>query len=276
MIILHLNHASSKKSTSFKVLFSVQLWTCNFAFYHCFLYYSFYAPMMQVILYKTFGNMFLITHVYLARLLSMNTCFLTENFLTFSNQLLYVRDQITGHASHSSTVVMVHTRGRLAMHKPAGISPCLLERLQICCVVNDTGLLPLHVPKWSQCIHVLVVHLLYHLNGDRLFICLLMTLLVSQNICSEMSRWLASHELERIWKKALWHLLVGNEENCRSGSIKVVSAAIEIQAMQLLNTSHKCYSIVWEIAVYKNIVCVITEHEHIHVCRNYEELYMIG
>jgi len=42
---------------------------------------------------------------------------------------------------------MVQTCGRLALHKPAGISPCLLELLQICCVVNDTGLLPLHVAK---------------------------------------------------------------------------------------------------------------------------------
>lgn len=276
MIILHLNHASSKKSISFNVLFSVQLWTFNFVFYHCSVYCSFYAPMMQDLLYKIFGNMFLITHVYLARLLPMNTYFLTENFLTLSNRLLCVRDQITGHASHSSTAVMVHTCGRLASHKPAGISPCLLELLQICCVVNDTGLLPLHVPKWSQCIHVLVVGLLYHLNGDCVFICLLMTLLVSQNMCSEMSRWLASNELERIWKKALWHLLVGTEENCRSGSIKVVSAAIEIQAMQLLNTSHKRYSIAWEIAVYKNIGCVITDHELTHACRNYEELYTVG
>lgn len=276
MIILHLNNASSKKSTSFNVLFSVQLWTSNFLFHHCPVYCSLYAPMMQDILYETFGNMFLITHVYLAKLLPMNTCFLTENFLTFSNHLLYVREQITGHASHSSTAVMVHTCGRLALHKPVGISPCLLERLQICCVVNDTGFLPLHVPKWSQCIHVLVVHLLYNLNGDRVFICLLMTLLVSQNICSEMSRWLTSNELERIWKKALWHLLVGTKENCRSGSVKVVSAAIQIQAMQLLNMSHKCYSIAWEIAVHKNIVCVITDHELIHVCSNYKELYMVG
>jgi hypothetical protein len=157
--------------------------------------------------------------------------------------------------------VMVQTCGQLALHKPAGISPCLLEWLQIFRVVNDTGLLPLHVAKWSQCIHVLVVHLLYHLNGDYVFICLLMTLLVSQNICIEMSRWLANNELERIWKEALWHLLVGTEENSRNGSIKMVSAAIEIQAMQLLNTSHKRYSIAWEIAVYKNIVCVITDHE---------------
>jgi len=81
---------------------------------------------MQDILYETFGNMFLMTHVYLARLLQMNTCFLTENFLTFSNHLLYVRRQITGHASHSSTAAMLYTRGRLALHKPAGISPCLL------------------------------------------------------------------------------------------------------------------------------------------------------
>jgi len=48
------------------------------------------------LLYKIFGNMFLITHMFLARLLQMNICFLTENFLTFSNLLLYVRDQITG------------------------------------------------------------------------------------------------------------------------------------------------------------------------------------
>jgi len=82
---------------------------------------------MQDILYKTFGNMFLITHMYLARLLQMNTCFLTENFLTFSNHLLYVRDQITGHASHSITAVMVQSCGRLALHKPAVISLCLLE-----------------------------------------------------------------------------------------------------------------------------------------------------
>jgi len=72
-------------------------------------------------LYKIFGNMFLITHVYLARLLPMNTCFLTENFLTFSNHLLYVRDQITRHASHSSIAVIVQTCGRLALHKPAGV-----------------------------------------------------------------------------------------------------------------------------------------------------------
>lgn len=205
--------------------------------------------------------MFLITHMYLARLLQMNTCFLSENFLTFCNHLLYVKDQMSGHVSHASTAVMVQTCGQLALHKPAGISPCLLEWLQIFRVVNDTGLLPLHVAKWSQCIHVLVVHLLYHLNGDYVFICLLMTLLVSQNICIEMSRWLANNELERIWKEALWHLLVGTEENSRNGSIKMVSAAIEIQAMQLLNTSHKRYSIAWEIAVYKNIVCVITDHE---------------
>jgi len=83
--------------------------------------------MLQDILYKTFGNMFLMTHVYLARLLQMSTCFLTENFLTFSNHLLFVRHQITGHASHSSTAVMVHTCGRLALHKPAGFSPCLLQ-----------------------------------------------------------------------------------------------------------------------------------------------------
>jgi hypothetical protein len=41
----------------------------------------------------------------------------------------------------------------------------------------------------------------------------------------------------------------------------MVSAAIEIQAMQLLNISHKRYSIASEIAVEKNIVCVITDHE---------------
>jgi len=193
--------------------------------------------------------------MYLARLLQMNTCFLTENFLTFSNHLLYVRDQITGHASHSITAVMVQSCGRLALHKPAVISLCLLEWLQLCCVVNDTGLLLLHVPIWSQCIHVLVVHLLYRLNGDGVLICLLMTLLVSLNICREMSRWLANNQLERIWKEALWHLLVGTEENCRNGSIKMVSAATEIQAMQLLNTSQTLQYCLRNCCVQEYCVC---------------------
>lgn len=56
-------------------------------------------------------------------------------------------------------------------------------------------------------------------------------------------------------------MLVGTEENCGNGSIKTVSVVFEIQVMQLLNTSEKLYSITWEIAVYKNIMCVITDYE---------------